>query len=300
MTDKTPEARPCIFHRLLSEFLAYTLLKRARRYRWSHPQMAVFAHDFIGIEVNVYGRYEHRELSALSGLIAGLDRSKLVLDVGANIGNHTLFFVSEGFEHIHAFEPHPRTVRLLQLNTERHSQVVVHAFGLSGQDATLDAMIPLTNAGGASLNGGHQRSLAVDAERASFDVKRFDDLEIAHQPVGVVKIDVEGHEPEALSGMMNTLRRDSPLVIFECNRMTERVSADRLVAMLREAGYHSFSAVEPPFSAIPQSLPSLIRRFLRLVERLLSRRLGICEVTPVTVFGDRNYPMIVASKGSMV
>lgn len=295
MTDKIPNA----IQRLLSEYLAYSLLKRARGYRRTHPQMAVFAHDFIGTEINVYGRYEHRELTALSRLITGLDRSKRVLDVGANIGNHTLFFAGEGFEHIHAFEPNPRTVRLLQFNTERHSQVTVHAFGLSGHDATLEAMIPLTNAGGASLEAGHQGAHAAGSERISFEVRRFDDLELAAQPVGLLKIDVEGHEPEALSGMMETLRRDTPLVVFECNRKTERASADRLEAMLREAGYDSFAAVEPPASAIPQLLPRALRRPLRLLERLLSPRLATCEITPVTAFGERNYPMIVASRGPM-
>ena len=99
--------------------------------------------------------------------------------------------------------------------------------------------------------------------------------------------------------MMETLRRDTPLVVFECNRKTERASADRLEAMLREAGYDSFAAVEPPASAIPQLLPRALRRPLRLLERLLSPRLATCEITPVTAFGERNYPMIVASRGPM-
>lgn len=295
MTDKIPNA----FQRLLSEYLAYSLLKRARGYRKTHPQMAVFAHDFISTEINVYGRYEQRELTVLSRLIAGLDRSKQVLDVGANIGNHTLFFVREGFERIHAFEPNPRTVRLLEFNTERHPQVTVHDFGLSWRDTTLEAMIPLTNTGGASLEAGHQDACAAGAERLSFDVKRFDDLALAQQSVGLLKIDVEGHEPEALSGMMDTLNRDMPVVVFECNRKTERASAERLVAMLREVGYDRFSAIEAPASTISQSLPGMLRRVLRLLERLLSPRLAACEIKPVSAFEDRNYPMIVASRGAI-
>lgn len=285
--------------RLLSEYLSYSLLKRAQFYRLTYPQMAVFAHDFIGTEINVYGRYEHRELTALSRLIAGLDRSKRVLDVGANIGNHTLFFAGEGFENIHAFEPNPRTAQLLRFNTERHPQVTVHVFGLSGQDAMLDAIIPLTNAGGASLEVGHQRADAAGAERISFEVKRFDDLPIAQEQVGLLKIDVEGHEPEAVEGMLGMLRRDRPLVVFECNRKTECASADRLVAMLREAGYDNFTAVGPFTSAIPQTLPGVLRRPLRLLERLLLPKRATCKITPVRTFGDRNYPMIVASRGTL-
>lgn len=292
MTEKLSKA----IQQLLSEFLADILLKRARFYRKSRPQLAVFAHDFIGLEINIYGRYEHRELEVLSRLIAGLDRSSLVLDVGANIGNHTLFFVGEGFERVHAFEPNPRTVRLLQFNTEGCPQVCVHSIGLSGKNGTLEATIPLTNVGGASLEFGHQKVHAAEAERVSFKVERFDDLPLANHPVGLIKIDVEGHEPEVIEGMMEMLRRDGPLIVFECNRATERDSADKLVALLRDAGYKSFSAIEQPASAISQSLPNPLRRMLRVLERLVSPKLGNCVVTPVSEFEERNYPMVVARR----
>ena len=291
MTDKTTNA----LQRLLSEFLAYTLLKRAKQFRRTQPRMAVYAHDFIGTEINVYGRYEDRELTALSEIIAGLGRSRLVLDVGANIGNHALFFASEGFENIHAFEPNPRTFNLLRLNAERYPQITVHAFGLSVEERVLEAAIPVTNAGGASLQDQHVDATATGVERTSFEVKRFDDLTLAAEPVGLVKIDVEGHEPEAIEGMRATLARDLPTVIFECNRKTERTSADRLVALLREIGYSRFTAVEPPASVMPQSLPGALRHPLRFLERLVSSRLATCETAPIKCFEERNYPMIVAS-----
>jgi FkbM family methyltransferase len=276
--------------------LAYALLKRARRYRRNCPQMAVFAHDFIGTEINVYGRYEDRELTALADIIAELDRSKLVLDVGANIGNHTLFFVQQGFARIHAFEPNPRTLRLLEFNTERHPQVSIHPYGLSVADGVLEAMVPLTNVGGASMQEGHQSAHAAEAERVSFEVKRYDDLALAPEPVGLLKIDVEGHEPEAIEGMLSMLKRDAPLVVFECNRKTEREAADQLVATLREAGYDRFDSIKPPTSVIPQMLPRPFRRALRLLERLVSPRMAACEIKPVTEFGACDYPMVVARR----
>lgn len=293
MADKPPNA----LERLLSEYLTRSLLQRARRFRSTHPQMAVFAHDFIGTEINVYGRYEDRELGLLTRLIAGLDRSKLVLDVGANIGNHTLFFVAEGFERIHAFEPNPRTVRLLQINTERHPEVTVHAFGLSGQDATLEAVIPLTNAGGASLDNDRQHAHESESERMVFELKRFDELLLARETVGLVKIDVEGHEPQAVEGMIGMLRRDVPLVVCECNRKTQRASADRLVALLRQIGYDHFVAIEPKSSVIPQSFPTPFRAVFRLIERLICPSRSSCRINPIDDFEERNYPMIVASRG---
>lgn len=276
--------------RLLSEFLAYILLKRAHRFRQTCPQMAVFAHDFIGIEINVYGRYENRELEVLSTMIADMDRSKVVLDVGANIGNHTMFFVKEGFEQIHAFEPNPRTSKLLDFNTERHPQVTAHPYGLSTQDATLEAAIPLTNVGGASL-----QIAGTGAEVVSFKVRKFDDLPLAEQPVVLLKLDVEGHEAEVIEGMYAMLERDAPLILFECNRKTERKAADRLISVLKTAGYDTFSSIERSGFTIPASLPAMMRRPLRMLEMLVSPKLTRFEVKPVQQFDVRNYPMVVAS-----
>lgn len=281
--------------RLVSVFLAKTLLERARHYRTRYPQMAVFAHDFIGIEIGVYGRYEAEELGHLSGLIADLDRSGAVLDVGANIGNHTLFFAGEGFARVHAFEPNPRTVQLLRFNTGDLAQIAVHAHGLSARAGTATAIIPRTNAGGASLQGGRQEG-GAEGDRVAFDLRRFDDLAIAGEAVALVKLDVEGHEAEVVDGMRAMLARDAPTIIFECNRGTERAAADRLVALLGEIGYDRFTAIDRRGSAIPQWLPRLLRRPLRLAERLVSSRAGRCAAVPVTAFEDRNYPMVVAMR----
>ena len=285
--------RGVVWRKLMSEILAHFLLKRARLYRESAPQMAVFAHDFIGMEINVYGRYEDRELEVLADFIANMDRSKLVLDVGANIGNHTLFFVQQGFKRICAFEPNPRTVNLLKFNTEHYSQVVVFPFGLSNDDMVLDAVIPPTNAGGASLA---QYAINSGTERVSFALRKFDALDLASETIGLLKLDVEGHEAEVIEGMASALERDTPVIIFECNRGTMPSAADRMIARLKTIGYDEFLAIEPPASRIPAGTPHALGRILRLLERLFFPRFASCELKPIVEFEARNYPMVVASR----
>jgi FkbM family methyltransferase len=46
-------------------------------------------------------------------------------------------------------------------------------------------------------------------------VERVDDV-VGDRPVGFVKIDVEGSEPEVFSGMARTIERWRPTIIFEC------------------------------------------------------------------------------------
>jgi hypothetical protein len=56
--------------------------------------------------------------------------------------------------------------------------------------------------------------------------------------VDLVKVDTESTEPEVLRGMMETLRRDHP-VIF-CEVLPGRGSEKRLQEILQSLGYHNY------------------------------------------------------------
>ena len=73
----------------------------------------IFFNDSVSNELMINGIFEKDELDLLSNIID----KKIFIDVGANIGNHTLYF-RNSFEKIYSFEPHPKTYKLLQLNTE--------------------------------------------------------------------------------------------------------------------------------------------------------------------------------------
>ena len=65
----------------------------------------------------------------------GLD-SGLLLDLGANIGNHTVFF-SRYFQHIYAFEPNPFVYRILKANCEMLGNATAFNVGLGAERAML-------------------------------------------------------------------------------------------------------------------------------------------------------------------
>lgn len=136
---------------------------------------------------------------------------KIFVDVGANIGNHSVF-VSKfcAVSGIVTFEPNPRAISLLRVNLALNAcnnvdtSYVGLALGSAGRRLRIVAP-PIDNLGGARLvqdDGGDIASL------------RGDDV-LATKPVGLMKIDVEGMEFDVLEGLQKTIERWRPIILIE-------------------------------------------------------------------------------------
>jgi FkbM family methyltransferase len=183
-------------------------LQQQRGYR-----MAIFANDLIGININQFGIYEGEELDVLFDFFKPLQAvfsAGLVLDIGANIGNHSMVF-SRRFAAVHAFEPNPATLELLRFNTRRAGNVTAYAHGLGDSSGTFNLVEDQANMGGSSIT--------LSAEAAEHVVKvhieRLDDMSIDLSSLCFVKIDVEGFEAPVLRGAERTLRQTQPLIVLE-------------------------------------------------------------------------------------
>ncbi|WP_328996564.1 FkbM family methyltransferase [Kribbella sp. NBC_01245] len=187
------------------------------------------------------GRYEpamrdflHRELRA----------GDVVMDVGANIGLHTLTAVRRlrglGGGRVIAFEPADDCVRKLVATAAANGlagsdvlEVVPVALGDRAEVADLraDSRYDVADAGVRSLSGDGEIVQQVP-------VVRLDDWAAEHglDRLDVVKLDVEGAEHAALSGGRRTLTRLKPRVVpVEDKRAEGRRELHDLLAAL---GYH--------------------------------------------------------------
>ena len=77
-------------------------------------RITFFKGDYIGERIRKHGLYEYTTLRFLVSLLARMDKP-VVLDIGANIGNHTLAF-SRHASAVYAFEPIAEIFRLLTDN----------------------------------------------------------------------------------------------------------------------------------------------------------------------------------------
>lgn len=243
------------------------------------PQLATFAFDHVGQAIAVWGRYERDELELLMRSLGDRRAERGVcLDVGANIGNHSLFF-ADHFEEVFAFEPHPRTFALLRLNAELKGNV--RCFNVAASDAEGRARLAqrADNVGMASLHG--------DPAGGSVECRlcRIDDLpELTGRPVALMKVDVEGHEAAVLRGARAMLMRERPVVVFEQAAAEIRDGTSESIELLRECGYATFWTVEHH--------PAGRFRFLNLARRLVAGE-GLRMVARQR-FESRFHSMIVA------
>jgi FkbM family methyltransferase len=252
--------------------------------------VACYSFDHIGTYINCFGRYELHELNGLSKIFPAL-RGSDALDVGANIGNHTLFF-SEFFNRVHSFEPNPRTFELLKFNTFLKDNISIYKLGASNQDGVVEATINPTNVGGASIaTGGPSPDKKNSIE---FEVKRLDDLRELREikKIGFIKIDVEGHELLALEGMKGIIGQHKPVIAFEQGSAVSEEAS--IVSWLRGCGYSHFYEIKVIHTKIPKSVPGILRFPWRSFE-ILTNNFPKIKVQKLVKVEPKFYHMIIAS-----
>jgi FkbM family methyltransferase len=174
-----------------------------------------------GIDLAIYlGKFERRTALALSELVQS---SSLVLDIGANIGAHTLHLANlvgpDG--RVFAFEPTDFAFRKLQRNLELNPVLsprlkVFHCFLSERDDASVPGAVysswPLV--GDSEL---HAKHLGREMETLSARGRELDSVlaEYADRKVQLVKIDVDGFECSVLKGATKMLREDKPIFVME-------------------------------------------------------------------------------------
>lgn len=246
----------------------------AQRRRCQAPRIACFADDDIGAQVLAHGWYEDLLLQALFERFlrshAAAFRSGVAVDVGANIGNHTLWFARR-FARVVAVEPNPVCTHLLQASLLMNGVDNVHLLALGLSDAAGERLFH------ADLHGNLGRSglaaeLAASATR-SFPVtvargdEVLDTTALAGLPLRLVKLDIEGHELAALRGMATLLQAQQPVVLFEANHADGDDGGNAVLAELARHGYRHFHVIETnavPGAGLPRRLLHRLREGLRL------------------------------------
>jgi FkbM family methyltransferase len=137
-----------------------------------------------------------------------------IVDVGANIGYFTLIFaraVGAGGK-VYAFEPEPVNYAVMAENVSRNGYENVIPLQLAVSDVQGVARLAVFE-----RNRGMNRLWQETTQQPTVEIEMvvIDQLErLSRMSVDLIKMDVEGWENHALSGMRNLLERSPDVAIF--------------------------------------------------------------------------------------
>lgn len=192
------------------------------------------------------GRYYERHTEDV--LSALLKKGDCVLDIGANNGLlaiHAARLVGPGGI-VDCFEPNPQMAGRVREQIELNGlkNVILREFALGALEGDATLCVPNGFPGTGSLSAANGLRAEQITEHC-VAVRRADDvLAGRNRLIKLVKIDVEGHEPNVLRGMSQILQADRPFVLTECiASLLARAgsSLEDLFALMRGHGYIGYA-----------------------------------------------------------
>jgi FkbM family methyltransferase len=178
-------------------------------------KVIAYKNDHVGDKIAKNGLYEKENLGLLLQLLNKIS-NPVVMDIGANIGNHALAF-STAANHVLAFEPLPTVFSLLEQNISNNNIDNIQAFPFALSDVEEQATIYMVREGNVGASSFDQREEGVDAVTVNKKIGDEVLAEIGIKKLDLIKLDVEAHEAYVLRGLKKTLEQHKPIITMEWN-----------------------------------------------------------------------------------
>lgn len=291
------------FHRRRGVF-KYLSKRIARRYLRNSSkehiktkdQLVMFSFDFISQFISIDGRFENHELSLIEKTFEGKLDNKIVFDIGANIGNHSVA-LSKFSKMVYSFEPNPYVFDILKLNAKNFKNIRVFNFGASDVNQDIIGKVPKRNCGGGSTYLDKKNSKVNHFYEVLFKLKEFDRLSlIPKKNIGLIKLDVEGHELQALKGMKRLLKKNKPVILFEQNRGIANQTSLELDFM-KSIGYEFlYELCECEKWITPKNMPKTFESLFRFLEVcIFGEPSGDLKLRLIKTLEKKSYDMLIFS-----
>ena len=163
-------------------------------------------------------------------------KHSLVVDVGANIGNHSVFFGAFVADHIIAVEPNPDVLSQLRRNLSKNiKDFTIYDCAVGDKKGRGDISLPqdmVNNVGAARID--------LTDGKGEIEIQTLDSVLSSWQKdnkpscVSLLKIDVEGMELQVLKGATNIISNHKPDIFTEAATSKE---FNNIYNYLRPYGY---------------------------------------------------------------
>lgn len=170
-----------------------------------------------------------------------------VVDAGAFIGLHSLYLASVCRCKVYAFEPQPMVFSVLVQNIQQNNlgrDVHPTCIALSASSGITKMAVPKDyniwkNPGGLGIVDDHFSN--PELQLISTPRSALDSFQL--QNVSLMKVDVEGHEMEVLSGSHDLIWESRPVLVVEllggCDRETHRTAIQERIDTICKTYYYT-------------------------------------------------------------
>jgi FkbM family methyltransferase len=198
---------------------------------------------YIGKSLELYGEYAGLEGKMLMSLVRP---GETVIEVGANIGSHTVGLAKRvgPSGKVFAFEPQRACFALLQSQIALNQLHNVVAFNEGSGSAECRMWLPEIDYSGQGNFGGVSLQRSGSERQAEVRVRRLDDV-LSGTFVHLVKIDVEGMEREVIEGAGKLIERSKPILYVENDRVEQSAA---LISLIRDHEYRLWWHIPPLFN----------------------------------------------------
>ncbi len=206
-----------------------------------HGRMAYPVNDsFVGRSLDLYGEWCEAEIDLFAALV---EPGSVVVDVGANVGSHTVFFAKHvgPTGRVVALEPQSFVHELLVRNVRANRLTNVDCVRKAATDSPSTVRLPKVDPK-TTCNFG---AIAVTSEGAASDTESvaavpLDTLGL--EACDFLKIDVEGLETRVLAGAKRIISRFLPTIFVENNTVAR---SREILETVFALGYRAYWHVAP-------------------------------------------------------
>jgi FkbM family methyltransferase len=247
----------------------------------------VIENDEISRMLSTKERYESHIFEICEALLVPTDN---VIDVGANIGIHTIAFAGlVNLGTVTSFEPSGIMFNFLQKNILDNGIKNAFAYKYAIEDKIGFSTISIEDFSKSATNTGNQR---ITDDFSGENVMSFPLDYFEFENVKLLKIDIQGCELRAINGMQLLLSKNRPFVIFEVEEhqlRQQKTSSEELIQKLLDLGFVVFR-INTSYAADHLAVPveKLEEALLQIEKRKLNFSLTKLHGSRVKLYFEGN------------
>jgi len=170
---------------------------------------------YVGNVIASTGNYEAYETSII---LNNIKKGNIVVDIGANIGFHTILFADKVGPQgkVYAFEPDPVSYEILLKNIRVNNlkNVIAKPLAISNKKILLNLYKSKTNYGDNRVYASDIFGEKLKINADSLD-NLFNNFFDKSQRISLLKIDTQGFEPFIIQGAKKLIKQYKPTLFFE-------------------------------------------------------------------------------------